>query len=100
MRVRDLVSRTAVVVPRDTMISVAAEKLGEAGVGSVFVVDAGHVIGIVTDRDLVPRAMTTWMALDARIDAVMTPNVVTIDAEDSIDDVYAANVGCPSAACL
>ena len=90
MRIRDLIRTPAVVVYRDTTVAVAAKTLGDAGVGSLVVVDAGHVVGIVTDRDLVLRAMATRMPLDGRVDAVMTSDVVTIDAEDSVDDAYAA----------
>ena len=89
MRVRDLVRAPAVVVSRRTTIAVAAKTLGDAGVGSLVVVDNGQVVGIVTDRDLVLRAMATRMPLDVAIDVVMTPDVVTIEAEDSLDDVYA-----------
>lgn len=90
MRIRDLIRTPAVVVSRDTTVAVAAKTLADAGVGSLVVVDAGHVVGIVTDRDLVLRAMATRMPLDGRVDAVMTSDVVTIDAEDSLDVAYAA----------
>ena len=52
-------------------------------------VDNGVVVGIVTDRDLVLRAMATRMPLDFPIESVMTPDVVTVAAEDSLEDVYA-----------
>lgn len=89
MRARELVRMAAVAVPRSMTIAVAAKALGDAGVGSLVVVDDGAVVGIVTDRDLVLRAMATRMPLDVPIESVMTPNVVTIDAEDSIEDAYA-----------
>lgn len=89
MRARDLVRTAAVVIPRSTTVAVAAKALADAGVGSLIVVDDGVVVGIVTDRDLVLRAMATRMPLDVPIGSVMTPDVVTVTAEDSIEDVYA-----------
>lgn len=89
MRARDLVRTAPVVVPRSTTVAVAAKALADAGVGSLVVVDSGAPVGIVTDRDLVLRVMATRMPLDVTVDSVMTPDVVTVAAEDSVEDVYA-----------
>jgi CBS domain-containing protein len=89
MRARDLVRSAAVAVPRSTTVADAAKALADAGVGSLVVVDDGAVVGIVTDRDLVLRALAARMPLDVPIESVMTPDVVTVAAEDSLEDVYA-----------
>ena len=60
-----------------------------AGVGALGVVDGDELVGIVTDRDLVRRALATNTAPDARIDSVMTMPVITIDASADLHDAYA-----------
>jgi CBS domain-containing protein len=59
-----------------------------AGVGALAVVDGDRLAGIVTDRDLVRRAMAQGLPLDARVDAVMSTPVLTIDADDDLDAAF------------
>jgi signal-transduction protein with cAMP-binding, CBS, and nucleotidyltransferase domain len=54
---------------------------------AVVVVDAGRAVGIVTDRDLVVRAMARGLALDAPVESVMTPDPVTAEAGEAIETV-------------
>ncbi len=42
----------------------------------------------MTDRDLVRRAMACGLAVDARVDAVMTAPVVTIAAEADLHEAF------------
>ncbi len=82
-------ARSGVGLSPDRTISDAATLMEQAGVGSLAVVDDAHrLIGIVTDRDLVRRAMARRMPTDARIDAVMSSPVVTIDALDDMHTAY------------
>jgi CBS domain-containing protein len=52
-----------------------------SGVGALAIIDGIHLLGIVTDRDLVRRALACAMPSDARVDGVMSSPVVTIAAE-------------------
>src|SRR6478735_2507572 len=60
----------------------------QAGVGALVVLDGNTVVGLVTDRDLVRRAMARGLPGDARIDAVMTSPVVTIDADADVREAF------------
>jgi CBS domain-containing protein len=60
-----------------------------AGVGALGVVENGRLVGIVTDRDLVRRALARGLRLDARVDSVMTAPVVTIDVGADVHSVFA-----------
>ena len=60
----------------------------QAGVGSLAVVDGDSLVGFVTDRDIVRRAVARGVPADARIDSVMTTPVVTVGADDPIDIAY------------
>lgn len=89
MRVRDGVRRNGVTIEADETVHRAAVVMEEAGVGSLVVLDGGSVAGIVTDRDLVRRAMARSLAPDARIDGVMSSPVVTIDGDSDLHAAYA-----------
>lgn len=89
MRVRDGLRRSSVTIEADETVHRAAQMMEEAGVGSLVVLDRGAVAGIVTDRDLVRRAMAKSLAADARVDGVMSSPAVTIDADADLHAAYA-----------
>jgi CBS domain-containing protein len=82
MLIGDTTRRSAVAVGPDDTIAGTAEVMERAGVGAVAVVEDGRPVGIVTDRDLVRRALARHLAPDARIDGVMTAPVVTVPATE------------------
>ena len=87
MKIDRLVVREPVTVPPETTIRRAARTMAEHGVGSLVVVDHERVVGVVTDRDLVVRALAGDVPIDGRVDAVMTMDVVSVDADDDVRDV-------------
>jgi CBS domain-containing protein len=82
MRMRDLTPKAAVTVPVDATIEATAQLMDKHAVGAVVVVDDDRPVGIVTDRDIVVRAVARRSPFDGRIDSVMTSGVVAIDADD------------------
>jgi CBS domain-containing protein len=83
-------ARSGVGIAPDRTVADAAILMEQAGVGSLAVVDGSHrLLGIVTDRDLVRRALARGLPPDARIDAVMSTPVVTIDAAADVHAAYA-----------
>ena len=46
-----------------------------------------HIVGIVTDRDLVVHGIARGLPLDGRVDAAMTLDVVSVDASTDVRDV-------------
>lgn len=90
MRIDRVVVREPVTVAPETTIRRAAQVLSEHGLGALVVVDHGRVVGMVTDRDIVVRAIARDVPLDGRIDAVMTMDVVAVDAGDDVRDVIHA----------
>lgn len=73
----------------DRTIREAAEVMERRSVGALAVVDGDRLTGIVTDRDIVRRAVARGLPMDGRIDAVMTTDVVTIDADADHSAAYA-----------
>lgn len=89
MKIIETMHRPPVSITPDATITEAAMAMERAGVGALGVVDGGALVGIVTDRDLVRRAIATSTPIDARIDSIMTMPVVTIDASADLHDAYA-----------
>lgn len=89
MRVKDALRRSAVGIGPDHTMAEAAEIMDTAGVGALAVLDGERLVGIVTDRDLVRRGMARGLPSDARVDMVMSTDVVTIDAGEDLHDAFA-----------
>ncbi|OHV32289.1 MULTISPECIES: DUF1918 domain-containing protein [Pseudofrankia] len=79
-----------VTVSPDMSLAEAAGLMDRAGVGSLLVVDRDVLVGIVTDRDLVLRAVARRVPHDSRIDGVMTTGVVALPATAERDEVVRA----------
>lgn len=87
MRTIDGVRRSGVGIEPQHTIRDAAAIMEQAGVGSLAVIEGDRLVGIVTDRDLVRRGLACGLPADARVDAVMTAPVVTVDAD--LHDAFA-----------
>ncbi|MEX1008656.1 MAG: CBS domain-containing protein [Acidimicrobiia bacterium] len=81
MRAIEAIRKPMVSVPPDATLMHAAELMESANVGALVVLDGERLAGIVTDRDIVVRGVAHQLPADARIDAVMTTEVVTLDAD-------------------
>ncbi len=56
-------------------------------VGSVVMTDGGHVLGIVTDRDLVVRAAADGKEFgETTLGSVCTEQVATVDQAEALED--------------
>jgi CBS domain-containing protein len=84
MIVRDLTSKEPVTLPIDASIETAARLMDQRAVGAIIVVDGDRPVGVVTDRDLVVRGLARRVPLDGRIDSVMSPGVVVLDADADV----------------
>ena len=89
MKAREVMVKAPVMLPTDTTISAVASAMDHAAVGAVVIVDGDRPVGIVTDRDLVTRALARRLPPDARVDGVMTGGVQCVDAEAELSDVAA-----------
>jgi CBS domain-containing protein len=90
MLVNDALRRSGVGVAPDAAIFIAAGVMAASGVGALAVIDAGRLVGIVTDRDLVRRGLARRMPETARVDSVMSTPPATIPGTADLDDAYIA----------
>jgi len=89
LRTIEAVRRSRVGIGPERTIREAARMMEQSGIGALAVIDGEHLVGIVTDRDLVRRGLARDLPADARVDAVMTTPVVTIDAAADLHDTFA-----------
>jgi len=89
MRTIDAVRRSGIGIGPQRTIHDAAVIMERSGVGALAIIDGVHLLGIVTDRDLVRRALACAMPSDARVDGVMSSPVVTIAADADLHDAFA-----------
>lgn len=89
MHVTDFFRKPPVTIPADASLADAAALMDGEVVGAVVVVDDDRPVGIVTDRDIVLRGVARRLPPDARVDAVMSTDLVTLPANADIEEAVA-----------
>src|SRR5581483_6226008 len=86
-RVRDVMVRGVVAIDASTPIIEAARRMRDANVGALPVVADGKPVGIVTDRDLVVRAMAQGAEPGSeRVEDFATRNLVCARPDWTVDE--------------
>ncbi|HVW81397.1 MAG TPA: CBS domain-containing protein [Mycobacteriales bacterium] len=88
---REIMSPGTTYLKEDATVAEAATQLAEASIGAVPVCDdQGHLRGMVTDRDLVVEVVAAGkMPGETRLVDLIRGEVVTIGADDSVDEAIA-----------
>ncbi len=81
-KVRDVMTGEPIVLQRDQSIADAARAMRDNAVGAILVVDGEALCGLVTDRDIVVRALADSAAPDTPVGQVCTPHLVAVNADD------------------
>ncbi len=85
-----LAPRPVLSIPPKTKVSEAVSKMNLAKVGCLLVTDGETIQGILTERDVVHKALAVRTDLDkTTVDAIMTLRVESLSADDSL--AYAVN---------
>jgi CBS domain-containing protein len=85
MNIGQIMTRDVETVTSDAAMQQAAERMLQRGVGALPVTDDGHVVGFLTDRDLVVRGLA--LGRDARttpVSEVMTQGAIACFDEDDV----------------
>jgi CBS domain-containing protein len=80
--------RELVTIAPDRPAQEVARLMRDKHVGAVVVVEDGRPIGIVTDRDLVVRVLADGWTPSAPTRSVMTPDLVVVRVDDTIDHAF------------
>ena len=85
--VSKIMSKQPKTVGPSVSIVSAAKKMKAARVGSLFVKKGKNLVGIVTDTDIVRRAVAASKPLGKMtVDKIMTSPICTIEGTQSVDD--------------
>ncbi|HVR92618.1 MAG TPA: CBS domain-containing protein [Casimicrobiaceae bacterium] len=92
MKVSQIMTRDVRLLSPDQTIREAASLMADVDVGSLPVGDNDRLVGIITDRDIVIRAVAQGKSADTKVAEVMSKEILYCFDTDEIDDV-ARNMG-------
>jgi CBS domain-containing protein len=91
MKIRDVMVHDVVAIDPAASLAEAAQRMREANVGILPVVDDGQVCGVITDRDLVVRALAVGADLSATpVGECATADPVVAHPDWSLDQAMEA----------
>ncbi|MEV1289734.1 CBS domain-containing protein [Micromonospora sp. NPDC049679] len=86
-RVADLMTKQVIYLPAETTLEEAARAMRDADIGDVVVTDGPNLAGMVTDRDIVVRAIAERKdPAQTTIGSVATKEIVLIEQNASPAD--------------
>lgn len=92
MRIADAMTRNVQLVNPTQSIVEAAQMMADCDCGSLPVAENDKLVGMITDRDIVVRALARGKSPDTRIKEVMSPEIKYCFEEDDLNNV-ARNMG-------
>ena len=86
-RVADVMTKRIVYLPAATPLDEAARAMAEADIGDVVVTDGANLAGMVTDRDIVTRAVAAnRKPADLTLGEVATREIVIIEQSATLKE--------------
>jgi CBS domain-containing protein len=87
LKVKDVMSKTPILVDAERTIKETAIAMDRSGRGCLLVASNGKVIGIVTERDLVRRALTKGGSLSkAKVKNIMSSPLIVVNPEAWLEE--------------
>jgi CBS domain-containing protein len=83
-KVRDVMTPGPIGVDYDQSVGEAACAMRDWGVGAILVVSNGSLYGLVTDRDLVVRAVAEERGADEPVGPLSSANLIGVDADADV----------------
>ena len=87
MKVSKIMTRDVSLLNPDNTIGEAASLMVEADTGALPVGENDRLVGMITDRDIVVRAVAQRRSVDTKVAAIMSREVLYCFDTDEIDDV-------------
>jgi CBS domain-containing protein len=85
-KVSELMTREPATMPPSASVVEAAQRMRDMNIGAVVVTDGQNLRGIVTDRDIVVRAVAQGDSIGQRsLDSVCSGSVMTVSPDDDAD---------------
>ena len=86
-KVSDVMTRDIHIAAPDQTIADAAAEMARADIGCLPVGDKDRLVGMITDRDIVVRAVAKGLDAKTQVSEVMTDSIKYCYADQSIDEV-------------
>jgi CBS domain-containing protein len=78
MKIEKLMTRNVITLPADASVYDAVKLMNKNKIGCLVVVDNSHIVGILTERDLLERVLEKCRnPKETRISEIMTRHVIT-----------------------
>ncbi|MEZ6044688.1 MAG: CBS domain-containing protein [Planctomycetaceae bacterium] len=88
MNIRDIMTADVTCIADTTTLQKAAQMMKQMDVGSLPVCDDNEKLtGIITDRDIVIRAVANGTGVDAPVQPFVTRHIEFCDVDDTVQDV-------------
>jgi CBS domain-containing protein len=88
--IRDVMTPEPVTVATTTSLEQAARHMRDAGIGNVIVLEGEQITGILTDRDIVVRAVAEgWDPSQTPVGDVASRELTTIAPDETVDAAVA-----------
>ena len=89
--VADVMTRRVVYLPEDTMLDEAAQAMRDQSIGDVVVTRGPTMVGLVTDRDIVVRAIAEDLPPKSTpLRAITSHEVLMIEQSATVDEAVQA----------
>jgi CBS domain-containing protein len=86
-RIRNVMTANPIMVAATSSVAEAARGMRDANIGDVIVLDDGRIYGILTDRDIVVRAVAEGRDLaTTKVADICSQALTTVSPMDSIED--------------
>jgi CBS domain-containing protein len=83
--VRDVMTPRVVTLPRETTLADAARTMREEDIGDIVVADEAGLAGLVTDRDIVVRAVAERRdPANTTIGEILTEDLIMVRPDDTV----------------
>jgi CBS domain-containing protein len=84
LRASEIMTKNVRTAGPDASLRDVAVMMRDGDMGAVPIVDAGRLVGIITDRDIVVRAVSKGKAADSPVRDAMTTELFTVITDDFV----------------
>lgn len=87
MKVREIMTSNVATATPDNSLEEVAIMMRDEDTGAIPVLDGDELTGIITDRDIVIRALAEGKdAVETRVEDILTDNLETIEPDSEVDE--------------
>jgi CBS domain-containing protein len=87
IRVKDVMAKEPIMVESERTVKETAMVMDRSGHGCLLVTSGGRIVGIITERDLVRRALAKGGSMSRiKIKNIMSSPLVVVDPDASVED--------------